>query len=214
MSTRKYDQFCPIAGSLDAIGERWTLLILRDLLGGPKRYSDFRETLPGIATNLLSDRLRHLTALGLIEQVDVPPPVARTMYRLTERGWSRVPPVLQALAGFGFELLPDVPADIHPFTGYLAVLLGFDPHRAAQVDESYRITVDGTPFDVGVRRGSLAAPAGEPVVELRATTRDLLGWRAGTSRASNPFEVSGPAAATSRFLAVFGLVPSKSVARV
>jgi len=214
MSPRKYDQFCPIAGSLDAIGERWTLLILRDLLGGPKRYSDFRQTLPGIATNLLSDRLRHLAALGLIEQVDVPPPVARTLYRLTERGWSRVPPVLQALAGFGFELLPDVPADIHPFTGYLAVLLGFDPHRAASVDESYRITVDGTSFDVGVRRGSLAAPGGEPTVELRATARDLLGMRAGTPPASDPFEVSGPAAATSRFLAVFGLFPSRSVARV
>ncbi len=214
MSPRKYDQYCPIAGSLDAIGERWTLLILRDLLGGPKRYSDFRQTLPGIATNLLSDRLRHLVGLGLIEQVDVPPPVARTLYRLTERGWSRVPPVLQALAGFGFELLPDVPADIHPFTGYLAVLLGFDAHRAAQVDESYRITVDGTPFDVGVRRGTLAAPGGEPAVELRATARDLLGMRAGTAQSSHPFEISGAAAATSRFLAVFGLLPSKSMARV
>jgi DNA-binding HxlR family transcriptional regulator len=214
MSPRKYDQFCPIAGSLDAIGERWTLLILRDLLGGPKRYSDFRETLPGIATNLLSDRLRHLAAMGLIEQVDVPPPVARTMYRLTQRGWKRVPPVLQALAGFGFELLPDVPADIRPFTGYLAVLLGFDAHRAAQVDESYRITIDGMSYDVGVRGGSLAAPGGEPAVELRATARDLLGWRAGTSKASNPFEVTGPAAATARFLAVFGMTPSKAVARV
>lgn len=214
MSPRKYDQFCPIAGSLDAIGERWTLLILRDLLGGPKRYSDFRETLPGIATNLLSDRLRHLATLGLIEQVEVPPPVARTMYRLTEGGWKRVPPVLQALAGFGFDLLPAVPAHINPFSGYLAVLLGFDPHRAAQIDESYRITVDGMSFDVGVRRGSLAAPVGEPAVELQATARDLLGWRAGTSKAPNPFEVRGPAAASSRFLAVFGLTPTKAVARV
>ena len=214
MSPRKYDQFCPIAESLDAIGERWTLLILRDLLGGPKRYSDFRETLPGIATNLLSDRLRQLAALGLIEQVDVPPPVARTMYRLTERGWQRVPPVLQALAGFGLGLLPAPPSDIHPFTGYLAVLLGFDAHRAAQVDESYRITVDGMSFDVGVRRGSLGAPGGEPAVELRATARDVLGWRAGTSKTANPFEVRGPAAATSRFLAVFGLAPAKAVARV
>ncbi len=214
MSPRKYDQFCPIAGSLDAIGERWTLLILRDLLGGPKRYSDFRETLPGIATNLLSDRLRHLTDLGLIEKMEVPPPVARTMYRLTERGWKRVPPVLQALARFGFELLPEVPADIPPFSGYLAVLFGFDAPRAGTVDESYRITVDGTSFDVGVRHGSLAAPGGEPAVELRATARDLLGMRAGTSPELDPFEVSGPAAASSRFLAVFGLVPSKAVARV
>ena len=214
MSPRKYDQFCPIAASLDAIGERWTLLILRDLVGGPRRYSDFRDSLPGIATNLLSDRLRHLVALGLIEQVEVPPPVARTMYRLTERGWKRVPPVLQALAGFGLELLPAPPSDIHPFTGYLAVLLGLDAQRAAQVDESYRITVDGVSFDVGVRRGSLGPPGGEPAVELRATARDLLEWRAGTSKASNPFEVHGPAAASSRFLAVFGLTPSKAAVRV
>jgi hypothetical protein len=136
------------------------------------------------------------------------------MYRLTERGWKQVPPLLQALAGFGFGLLPAAPADIHPFTGYLAVLLGFDAHRAAQVDESYRITVDDVSFDVGVRRGSLAAPGGEPAVELRATARELVGWRAGTSTASNPFEVRGPAAAASRFLAVFGLAPSKAGAPV
>src|ERR1700732_5329847 len=102
MSARKsYNQNCPIALGLDVLGERWTLLILRELLGGPRRYSDLRAYLPGIATNLLADRLRELDQTGLIERTELPPPVARTVYSLSEAGWHKVPPVIQAIATFG-----------------------------------------------------------------------------------------------------------------
>jgi len=76
-----------VAKALDLVGERWTLLIVRELLArGPSRYTDLRSGLPGIATNLLADRLRELEAAGLVEREDAPPPVATTLFQLTERG--------------------------------------------------------------------------------------------------------------------------------
>ncbi len=71
---RSYDQYCAVARGLDVIGDRWTLLLVRDLLLGPKRYTDLQAGLPGIGTNLLADRLRELEDAGLIERTVLPPP--------------------------------------------------------------------------------------------------------------------------------------------
>src|SRR3954453_19629418 len=97
---KTYNQNCPVALGLDVLGERWTLLILRELIGGPRRYSDLRAELPGIATNLLADRLRGLEHAGFVDRTDLPAPVARTVYSLSELGWRKVPPVLKAIAVF------------------------------------------------------------------------------------------------------------------
>lgn len=83
---RSYDQFCGLARALDHVGHRWTLLIVRELLLGPKRFTDLREGLPGIANNLLADRLRQLQDDGLVTRRDLPPPAASTVYELTESG--------------------------------------------------------------------------------------------------------------------------------
>src|SRR6184192_1109357 len=84
---RSYDEYCAIAKSLDVVGDRWTLLIVRELaLSGACRYTDLRDGLPGIATNLLADRLRQLERAGVIEREVAPPPIAATLFRLTERG--------------------------------------------------------------------------------------------------------------------------------
>ena len=80
---RTYNQNCPVAKGLDIVGERWTLLILRELVGGARRYSDLRTELPGIATNLLADRLRGLEQTGLVDRTELPPPIARTVYALS-----------------------------------------------------------------------------------------------------------------------------------
>lgn len=101
---RRYNQYCPIARSLDVIGDRWTLLIIRELRFRDSRYSDLREALPGIATNLLGDRLRQLEADGLIESYEAPPPVRASVYRLTPRG-HQLSPVLRALVEWGGPLL-------------------------------------------------------------------------------------------------------------
>ncbi len=83
---RSYSQYCGLAKALDVVGDRWTLLIVRELLiAGPCRYTDLLHGLPGIATNLLSDRLTQLEAAGLVDQAAAPP-VATTLYRLTSRG--------------------------------------------------------------------------------------------------------------------------------
>src|SRR5256885_510160 len=84
---RSYNQFCAVAKSLDVVGERWTLLIVRELLlRGPSRYTDLRNGLPGIATNLLADRLQELERAGVVAREDAPPPIATTLFSLTSRG--------------------------------------------------------------------------------------------------------------------------------
>jgi DNA-binding HxlR family transcriptional regulator len=97
---RSYGQFCALARALDVVGDRWTLLIVRELGIRPCRYRDLQEGLPGIATNLLADRLRALEDHGLVVTEEAPPPVAATLYRLTERGEDLLPS-LHALAGWG-----------------------------------------------------------------------------------------------------------------
>ncbi|HEX5811368.1 MAG TPA: helix-turn-helix domain-containing protein [Pseudonocardia sp.] len=100
-----YQQFCAVAAALDAVGDRWTLLVVRELLAGPRRYGELVDGLPGVATNLLAERLRRLEAAGLVAQE--PGPDARTrVYRLTERG-AELDAVVTALARFGISLLPD-----------------------------------------------------------------------------------------------------------
>src|ERR1700674_3647322 len=84
---RSYAEYCAIAKSLDVVGDRWTLLIVRELaLQGPCRYTDLRNGLPGIATNLLADRLRDLERANIVSREDAPPPIATTLFRLTPRG--------------------------------------------------------------------------------------------------------------------------------
>src|ERR1700751_2509931 len=94
---KTYGQICPVAKALDVIGERWSLLIVRELLlRGACRYTDLRAGLPGIATNLLADRLRELESAGLVRREEAPPPVATTLFHLTPAGLE-LEPVLQAI---------------------------------------------------------------------------------------------------------------------
>ncbi|MCB1005868.1 MAG: helix-turn-helix transcriptional regulator [Acidimicrobiales bacterium] len=110
---RSYGQPCPVAHALDLVGDRWTLLIVRDLMFGPVRFTDLRAGLPGVAPNLLSDRLRRLVGEGLVEKVDLPPPADRTVYALTPRG-RELAPVVHALARFGVEAWEDPDGDPPP----------------------------------------------------------------------------------------------------
>ncbi len=109
MSTRRtYNQNCPIALGLDILGERWTLLILRELVGGPRRYGDLRAQLPGIATNLLAERLKELQDAGLVDRADLPAPIGRTVYTLSDIGWRKVLPVLRSIACLGLDRLEPI----------------------------------------------------------------------------------------------------------
>jgi DNA-binding HxlR family transcriptional regulator len=102
---RTYGEYCSLAKSLDVIGNRWTLLIVRELLlRGPSRYTDLREGLPGIATNLLAERLRELEEEGLVAREEAPPPIATTLFRLTPRGGG-LRPVIERLILWGAPLM-------------------------------------------------------------------------------------------------------------
>ena len=102
-----YGQYCSVARALDVIGDRWTLLIIRELtVQGACRYTDLRNGLPGIATNLLSDRLRALEQAGVIAREEAPPPIATTLFRLTPRG-EELGPVLDALHHWGMPLMAE-----------------------------------------------------------------------------------------------------------
>ena len=107
---RPYDQYCPIAHSLGLVGERWTLLVVRELLHGPKRYTDLADHLPGIGTNILALRLKELEAGGIVEKKKLPPPFASTVYELTPAG-RELRPVLHELARFGARLMGPPPPD-------------------------------------------------------------------------------------------------------
>ena len=109
-SERTYGQYCPIAAGLDLIGDRWTLLMLRELSMGDRRFTDLRAALVGIAPNLLTERLRSLQAIGLVTTVELPPPAARSVYRLTQEG-RRVEPVLRSVARFGVRYLSGEPSE-------------------------------------------------------------------------------------------------------
>jgi DNA-binding HxlR family transcriptional regulator len=102
--SRSYRQYCAVARGLDVVGERWTLLIVRDLLIGPKRYKDLLTGLPGIGTNLLATRLRDLEEQGLVGRRVLPPPAGSTVYELTQVGQA-LEPVVTALGRWGHRFL-------------------------------------------------------------------------------------------------------------
>jgi DNA-binding HxlR family transcriptional regulator len=106
---RTYGQYCAVAKALDLIGDRWTLLVVRELLvRGRCRYTDLRNGLPGIATNLLADRLRDLEQAGVVSREEAPPPVATTLFSLTSRG-EELAPILRELLRWGMPLMQQGP---------------------------------------------------------------------------------------------------------
>jgi DNA-binding HxlR family transcriptional regulator len=114
---RTYGQYCALAKALDVVGDRWTILIVRELLiRGPCRYTDLRAGLPGIATNLLADRLRELEQAGVVAREQAPPPIASTVFQLTPRGHA-LQPALDALSRWGIPYMTEGPAPGDEFRG-------------------------------------------------------------------------------------------------
>lgn len=186
MPTRRtYDQNCPIARGLDVLGERWTLLILRELVGGPRRYVDLRAELPGIATNLLAQRLKELQDDGLVDRADLPAPIGRTVYTLSDLGWQRVLPILQNLAWFGVDRLDPIDeSSVSPLNGFLAgILLGFDRVSATGMEMTCRIEIDGRRFEFAITQGRLGRANNQPSVTITASAADLVAARLGASDA-------------------------------
>jgi DNA-binding HxlR family transcriptional regulator len=205
---RTYGQYCPIAAGLDLIGDRWTLLILRELLMGDRRFTDLRSDLPGIAPNLLTERLRSLQRLDLVTTVELPPPAARTVYRLTVEG-RRVAPVLRSVARFGARYLSGRPSDVFDAERVAFALLApwrrrsEAPLRARLIalqDDAEPDTID---LVLGPADMQTEAPAGDPDVTLRVAITDLVAARQTGDALTG--ELTGEATARRIFLDQFGL---------
>ena len=151
---RNYGQYCGLAAALDVLGERWTLLIVRELLSGPCRYNEVLGNLPGIGTNLLADRLKFLTEEDIIRQRPQEGTKTR-MYELTARGESLRPAVL-ALARWGLGVLeaPEAEETVRPRWGLLAVEAMIDPSRVGP-DELYEFRLDDEAFHIAVEGGAV-----------------------------------------------------------
>jgi DNA-binding HxlR family transcriptional regulator len=187
---RNYSQYCGLAAALDLIGERWTLLIIRELLTGPCRYNVLLANLPGIGTNLLADRLKFLSQTGIIRQRPQEGSKLRT-YELTEQGESLRESVL-ALARWGLGTL-DEPAPgeiVRPRWAALAieamVTLG-----AAGPDEQYEFRIDDEVFHVAVHGGQVSVGHGKATTEpaLILTTDSMTFVKIGAGLL-NPLEAT------------------------
>ncbi|MDX6284872.1 MAG: hypothetical protein QOG53_357 [Frankiales bacterium] len=160
MGKRSYEQFCGLATALDIVGERWTLLIVRDLALGPQRYTDLLAGLPGIGTNLLADRLRQLEDNGIVRRTQLPPPAAITAYELTESG-RELREALLPIAVWGARRM-DFDDDSYRRPDWLLLSLRsrFRPEHAVGVHDTYEFVVDGEPFHVRVRDGEVDVQRG------------------------------------------------------
>ena len=115
---KHYEQYCPVAHALDLVGERWALLVVRELMHGPMRYTDLAEHLAGIGTNILASRLRDLEACGIVSKRTLPPPAASRVYELTDYGLG-LRPVIRELALWGARSLGPPTAEDELFPGWL-----------------------------------------------------------------------------------------------
>jgi DNA-binding HxlR family transcriptional regulator len=158
---KRFDQYCPVANALSIVGERWALLVVRELLKGPRRYTDLAAGLPGIGTNVLATRLRELEAGGVVARRKLPPPAASTVYELTEYG-AGLEEVMHAIARWGARSLglPRREDDLEPEWGLNAFPALFYPERARGLTETYVIRVDDDAFTVRLADGRLSTAVG------------------------------------------------------
>lgn len=206
-TVRTYGDACAIARALDVVGERWALLVVRELLLGPQRFSDLRAALPHASSNLVADRLRELTARGVVRRRKLPPPAGSRVYELTDWG-RRLEPVLLALGEWAMDVpLPPPPVSLSP-TSVLLFLRG--TVRPGQRRATFRFDLDGRPFAVRTERGRVSVAAGEPdapdavLATTPAVLNDLLADPASFDSALSDatITVDGDVAAVRSLLAV------------
>lgn len=170
-TSRSYHDACGTAHGLDLIGERWSLLVVRELVLGPKRYSDLKADLIGISTNVLSSRLGELERAGVLRRRRMPPPAASWVYQLTDWG-SELEPIIRQLGRWGARS-PAHPRDAHLSVTSLVLSLrtNFDPSAAAGIAADYELRLGEHRFHAHVADGALQISHGtadQPVAVFQA----------------------------------------------
>jgi DNA-binding HxlR family transcriptional regulator len=212
MAKRTYDQFCPAARALDVVGERWTLLIVRELLFSGRRYTDLMNALPGVGPNVLAERLRALEESGLVVKRKLPPPAASTVYELTDLG-RELEPVVRALVVWGLNLHDERAAGESPELGWLLDGIRATPPSplAAGVRESYEFRIGTDVVHAVVEDGEIAAGEGSAKDPALVVTTDLMTFLAVARGSVSPEEavaigrlhVEGDPEAAARCAAIF-----------
>lgn len=206
--SRRYHHYCPVARALDVVGERWTLLIARELLLGPRRFTDLADGLPGIGSSVLTSRLTDLELSGLVAKRSLPPPAASVVYELTDLGRG-LGPVLAAVAGWGMQFLGEPQDDDVVRSSWLVLGLAATAKPAVPVpDGTYELRVDDETFNVRSRDGHLQSahgPAPNPEATITLTAGTLAAIGSGELQVPSPeadrlIDVDGDGAGARRLL--------------
>jgi len=199
MGRREYDQSCSLACALDRIGERWSMLIVRELSLGPLRFSDLVGNVGGAPTDILTKRLRDLESHGIVRRRELPPPATGTVYELTDVGWALERPMLElARWGMHFERVDDV-------VGLAPTSLPNAIRTIAQPPQEARLTIGlrsgGQDYWLRVENGWIAAGRGEakdPDVTLGGEPADVLAALVVGEAAEDRIEIDGDREALAR----------------
>jgi DNA-binding HxlR family transcriptional regulator len=211
VTMRTYGDGCGIAHALDLIGERWALLVVRELLLGPKRFTDLRDGLPKASPNVLSQRLRELEQAGIVQRRKLPPPAGAWIYELTD--WGRdLKPIVISLGTWALRS-QSFPEDAPVGTDSIILALGtfFDPEAAGDLTARYEIRLGEQAFTIRIADGAIDVARGpaddaDAVVESDATTLSALIWQGrdlADALAAGDVTVEGDERAVTRFLTLF-----------
>jgi DNA-binding HxlR family transcriptional regulator/putative sterol carrier protein len=220
--TRTYDQYCPLARALDVVGDRWAMLVVRELYLSPKRFTDLAQRLAGIAPNLLSRRLKELEAAGLVRRRRLDPPAASTVYELTDKAAGLETAMIE-LAKWGVQFLGTYEGgQAFELEWLLPAMEEFaDRDAARNVWETYEFRIDGLAFWVQVEDGEVAIRPGpsprSPDLLVETDLETFMGIGFGAidpteARESGRARVIGDQSKAERALDI--LAPARIVAKV
>jgi DNA-binding HxlR family transcriptional regulator len=210
-SRRSYGDPCGIARALDLLGERWAFLVIRELILGPKRFTDLRTGLPNVTPDVLAQRLRDLEDAGVVRRDTLPPPASARVYELTEWG-HEIEPVVLALGQWGSRApFPREHGPLGTDAFVIALKTLFDPSAAAGVSASISLRLDGQTFRARVtgrrfelERGSAEQP--DAVIETDPASLSAVLWhgrRLSGARNANNLKIRGSLPVVERFLKLF-----------
>jgi len=210
---RTYDDGCAAAHALDLVGERWALLVVRELLLGPKRFTDLRTGLPGVSPNVLAQRLRNLEQAGVVRRRRLPPPAASRVYELTDWG-KELEPVVISLGRWGARShLRPRDAALGVDSLILSLRTMFDPQAAEGLDASYELVLGEESFRAEVADGRFEISRGNAehpgaIIEADPVTLATLVYEdrpLGEALRSGVVKLEGDRSAVERFLTLFAL---------
>jgi DNA-binding HxlR family transcriptional regulator len=211
MARRSYQQYCGLAAALDVVGERWALLVVRDLAPGPRRFTDLFAGLPGIATDVLADRLRSLEAAGAVQLTTIRHPVPAKLYELTPRG-RELAEIAAALGAWGAPMLPSPPPSSTRLNPRWALQSMCNRYAGGLPAGGYEWSIDDEVLTVDIAEGAALryGPAdGAAVLRIRLRSADF--FRLVTGHDPRAIDVDGDPALVDRFLAALPLLGKHSV---